>query len=73
MQQVIHRLEAIHRALRNAPKAYRCDPRVADSVAICLRELHAIAAQSSEDDRALGPRLRLIDCRASQGSGITTQ
>jgi hypothetical protein len=73
MQQVIHRLEAIHRALRNAPKSYRCDPRVAESVAICLRELHAIAAQSSWDNGGSGHRLRLIDCRAHQGSGITTQ
>jgi len=73
MQQVIDRLEAIHRALRNAPKSYRCDPGVADSVAICLRELHAIAAQSVGDGPASGPRLRLIDCRASERSAFTAQ
>ncbi len=71
MEQIIHRLEAIHRALRNAPKTYRCDPRVADLVALCLRDLHAIvAAQALGETRTLGetpaPRLRLIDCRTSR-------
>ncbi|MCW2284599.1 hypothetical protein M2323_002486 [Rhodoblastus acidophilus] len=62
MEKIINRLEAIHRALRNAPIQGRRDMQVADSVALCLRELHAIAAQASAGDRVRGPSLRLIDC-----------
>jgi hypothetical protein len=46
MERVINRLEAIHRALRSAPKQGRVDVIAAESVALCLRDLHAIAAQS---------------------------
>jgi hypothetical protein len=59
MEKIINRLEAIHRALRNAPIQGRRDALVAESVALCLRELHAIAAQARGDAQA-GPSLRLI-------------
>jgi hypothetical protein len=62
MEKIINRLEAIHRALRNAPIQGRRDMLVADSVALCLRDLHAIAAQASAADLARRPSLRLIDC-----------
>jgi hypothetical protein len=54
MEQIIRHLEAIYRALRAAPD-YDEDTRVAEAVAGCLRRLHAIAAQSSDE------RPRLID------------
>ncbi len=62
MDQIIRRLETIHRALRNAPEGLGCDPRIAEAVAGCLRELHAIAAQAAEEnvDNARR-RFRLID------------
>ena len=61
MDQIVRRLETLHRALRAAPEN-ACDaPRVAEAVAACLRELHAIAAQAAEGADRAGPRLRLID------------
>jgi hypothetical protein len=62
MDQIIRRLETIHRALRAAPESFGDDPRIAEAVADCLRELHAIAAQASDDMDFARPRLRLIDC-----------
>jgi hypothetical protein len=64
MEKIINRLEAIHRALRTAPIQGRRDMLVADSVALCLRDLHAIAAQASVGDHARRPSLRLIDCES---------
>ncbi|MCW2274984.1 hypothetical protein GJ654_10540 [Rhodoblastus acidophilus] len=64
MEKIINRLETIHRALRNAPIQGRGDMLVADSVALCLRDLHAIAAQASVGERARRPSLRLIDCES---------
>jgi hypothetical protein len=61
METIIDRLEAIHRALRNAPTQDWRDARVADSVALCLRDLHAIVAQERADGRPQRPVLRLID------------
>ena len=61
MDTIIDRLEAIHRTLRYAPVKDRRDVQVADSVALCLRELHAIAAQARVADRPRRPVLRLID------------
>ncbi len=61
MEHIIRRLEAIHRALRTAPASPGDDSRVTDAVAGCLRQLHAIAAQSAEADPAPAARLRLID------------
>ncbi|RAI16434.1 hypothetical protein SAMN06265338_106220 [Rhodoblastus acidophilus] len=61
MEEIIKRLEKLHRALRTAPAQVERDVQAAISVAICLRDLHAIAAQA----RAGGnerPSLRLIDC-----------
>jgi hypothetical protein len=55
LEQIIQRLETIHRAL-SAGTESGCDPRLAEAVAGCLRELHAIAAQSADEAR----RLRLI-------------
>jgi hypothetical protein len=54
MEQIIRRLEAIHRALRAAPDCDE-DARVAEAVAGCLRRLHAIAAQDAAE------RPRLVD------------
>jgi hypothetical protein len=65
MDQIIHRLETIHRARRAAPQSYGCDPRVAETVAACLRELHAVAAQSVGE----GPRLRVIHPAEDAGEG----
>jgi chemotaxis regulatin CheY-phosphate phosphatase CheZ len=59
MDQIIRRLETIHRALRNAPESLGCDPRVAEAVAGCLRELHAIAAQTIREDSRR--RLRVVE------------
>jgi hypothetical protein len=61
MDQIVRRLESLHRVLRAAPEN-ACDaPRVAEAVAACLRDLHAIAAQAAEDADRARPRLRLID------------
>jgi hypothetical protein len=57
MDQLIRRLENIHRALRAAPPHWQCDPRVADGVALCLRELHAVAAREAPPQ---APRLRVV-------------
>ncbi len=59
MEHIIRRLEAIHRALRTAPAGCGGNSRVTEAVAGCLRQLHAIAAQSAGDDPAEA-RLRLI-------------
>ena len=59
MEHIIRRLEAIHRALRTAPARLEGDSRVTEAVARCLRQLHAIAAQSA-DDPAREARLRPI-------------
>ena len=48
MEHIIRRLEAIHRALRTAPASLEGDSRVTEAVARCLRQLHAIAAQSAD-------------------------
>jgi hypothetical protein len=64
MEKIIHRLEAIHRALRTAPVQGRRDALVADSVALCLRDLHAIAAQISAGDAPARAHLRLVDCES---------
>jgi hypothetical protein len=69
MEKIINRLETIHRALRNAPIQGRSDALVANSVALCLRDLHAIAAQAHAGGRRR-PSLRLIDCEpCSRKSG----
>ena len=60
MEHIIRRLEAIHRALRTAPASLEDDSRVTEAVARCLRQLHAIAAQSAEVDPAREARLRPI-------------
>ena len=70
MDQIIRRLETIHRALRNAPESLGCDPRVAEAVAGCLRELHAIAAQGAEEGEDAQRRFRLIDCAAPAKSRL---
>jgi len=76
MEKIINRLETIHRALRNAPIQGRRDMQVADSVALCLRELHAIAAQA-RGSVGRRPSLRLIDCesdsRPSAGLAVTSR
>ena len=76
MEKIINRLETIHRALRNAPIQGRRDMQVADSVALCLRELHAIAAQTC-GRVGRKPSLRLVDCepdsRASTGLALTSR
>jgi hypothetical protein len=65
MEHIIRRLEAIHRALRTAPASFGGDARVTEAVAGCLRQLHAIAAQSAQSfqsaqvDPAREARLRL--------------
>ena len=61
MDHIIRRFEAIHRALRTAPASSGGDSRVTDAVAGCLRQLHAIAAQSADAGPAPEARLRLID------------
>ncbi len=61
MDNLIRRLEIIHRALRAAPQPFDRDPRMAEAVADCLRELHAIAAQSTDRRDDAQPRLRLVD------------
>lgn len=61
MDQIIRRLETLHRALRAAPENARDAPRIAEAVAACLRDLHAIAAQAADDADRARPRLRLID------------
>jgi hypothetical protein len=85
METIIDRLEAIHRALRTAPLQERRDERVADTVARCLRDLHAIAAQARAANWSRRPVLRLIDgardhvrpvsrdelTRASRKSGVS--
>jgi hypothetical protein len=48
MEQIIRRLEAIHRAVRAAPDCAE-DARVAEAVVGCLRRLHAIAAQGATE------------------------
>lgn len=70
MDKIINRLETIHRALRNAPIKGRRDALVADSVALCLRDLHAIAAQARADGRSRRPSLRLIDCQGGAARGL---
>ena len=66
MDQIIRRLETIHRALRNVPEGRGCDPRVAEAVAGCLRELHAIAAQAAQDDARR--RFRVVEGAAPSKS-----
>ena len=61
MDQIIRRLETLHRALRAAPESAGDAPRVAEAVAACLRDLHAIAAQAAEDADRARPRLRLVE------------
>ncbi len=61
MDHIIRRLETIHRALRAAPEGFGRDPRIAEAVAGCLRELHAIAAQAAGGPDGPRSRLRLVD------------
>lgn len=61
MDHIIRRLETIHRALRAAPERFGRDPRMTEAVADCLRELHAIAAQSTDSPDGSRARLRLVD------------
>lgn len=67
MEQIVHRLENLYRFLRAAPQNACVAPGVAEAVAACLRDLHAIAAQTAELNPAR-PRLRLIDCAAAGAS-----
>jgi len=69
MEQIITRIESLHRALRGAPLPERSDELAAESLALCLRELHAIVAQSRAGGRTRRPRLRLIDCEV-QGASL---
>jgi hypothetical protein len=74
MEEIIDRLEAIHRALRTAPAQAKRDALVADCVALCLRDLHAIVAQSRTGGQVQPPSLRLIDCaQVSQAIGSRTR
>ena len=66
METIIDRLEAIHRALRTAPLQERRDERVADTVALCLRDLHAIAAQAHA--ASLSPRAGVAPDRGGRGT-----
>ncbi len=59
MDNLIRRLEALHRQLRAAPGEAGYDPRIVEAIANCLRDLHAIAAQSTE--ASADPRLRLVE------------
>jgi hypothetical protein len=61
MEHIIRRLEAIHRALWTAPAGCGGDSRVTEAVAGCLRQLHAIAAQSADGDPAREARLHLVE------------
>jgi hypothetical protein len=61
MDQIVRRLETLHRALRAAPENAGDAPRVAEAVAACLGDLHAIAARAAQDADRARPRLRLID------------
>ena len=50
---------------RAAPEPSFADSRIADTVADCLRDLHAIAAQAAGSDPAQRRLLRLIDGAAA--------
>ena len=60
MDQLILRLETLHRSLRNGARSHDCDRRVAESVAICLRDLHSLAARSVDGAGKERPLLRLV-------------
>jgi hypothetical protein len=60
MDQLILRLETIHRGLRNSSQKLQRDRHIAESVAGCLRDLHTIAAQRADRTEDAWPRLRLV-------------
>jgi hypothetical protein len=68
MDILIRRLEALHRLLRATPGAAGRDPRIVEAVANCLRELHAIAAQSAEASENM--HLRLVDGDLARHRGL---
>ncbi|MBB4199339.1 hypothetical protein CCR94_05775 [Rhodoblastus sphagnicola] len=73
MEDIINRIESIHRALRSAPRQEQRDELAAESLALCLRDLHAIVAQSRAAGRARRPSLRLIDCQGVTEPPVSRQ
>jgi hypothetical protein len=64
MDQIVRRVEILHRALSAEPERSCGETRLAEAVAACLRDLHAIAARAANDADPARSRPRLIDCAA---------